>query len=432
MKYLVFILALVSCGKDFPQHNESQTLNDLNIKRINPHSIEVEGINPVQGVVKIKTGWDEKKELEFEFSSLSDLKNHFTSLLTINSKFLPQNNSYDERMKIFFKNYSNEIETLTLEKEYNLTLHFSNLLKDRKKLIYINDLGEKDLGFIDFDTHLTLSGEEIKDLFQHKAFLIVLDSKQGMKEIKENHYRVYLSSDKSHVYYVSYAINFEDFLLQNNIDYARNIDEINLMTTKEFKSLKGWWFRELPGGDYVLVYQDIVEIHDFFFNKLFKVPFDLKRKEGKGSQTSIVADTQSRILLKFSGSKTMRQINISSRARNYFGHECFTYEKYVSEENKIDFKLEDLNQLYFNQAEVIQLERSQKNSELELLFQSKLSNLSLTIGLPNLNDKVVIGSYALKCDDEVQAAPATSNKISPEKLFEVKGEAFVERRHLSF
>lgn len=432
MKFIFLLILLVSCGKKYPEY-QVNSRERLGIKQVNSYSFELENLVQMKGVLKIHTEFEDKKVIDIEFSTIANLKSHIMRLLTVNSHFLFKNISHDERMKIFIKNYSPLIEYLVPEKEYKITLNFNHLSKQQYKLFFIQENIQRDLGFIDYDSTLHLSGAEILELFQNRAFLSINDTNGLTKGLNNNHYRVYYSNSESKVLYVSNEVSFEDFLSQNNIDHARNIELINLMTTIDIKTLEGWWYRRLPGGDYVLINEDISQIHQAFLSTLVKVPFSLTRKEGIGALTSIYADPKSRILLELHGTKISRNFQTRIEQINALGSTCVKHKTIKKGDFEYSLNFNELQSLRFNQEEASQIESKSVNpGTFEIVFQLNAINSILSLDLPDLMEKVTVGYTAYECNDRPVPYKLSTNKISPEKVFELKGEAFVERRHLSF
>jgi hypothetical protein len=423
----------VSCGKEVPTFKSERFVNNLNIKKSSVTGYEIENFHPIKGVITINTDWRGKESQQTEFESITDLGTHINKLLTVNSKFLTRNRSFDERMKIFFKQPISFFEQLNHDKEYEVMFNFSSLPKERTKLLFINSETERDLGFVESDTKLLLTGKDLINLFKNEASIIVVKNQDPSIELIKNYYRIYYKNqDDSSVVYVSQQLAFEDFLRLNQIDHARNIENINLLTTQPIKSLESWWFKKMPNGDYVLLYGDIPKIQQNYLKTLLRVPFSLIRHEGRYSISSIAADTDSRLLFHLEGQRIMRVFDENRVFIPQFKKtKCFCDERKEKGEIKEKIDLGALSLIEFNPDE-IQQKRIQElgTNHFEIIFQLKKDSSSLILGLPEINNKLVLGPYLFVCNGKVNQIDA--NKISPEKLFELKGEAFVERRHLSF
>lgn len=430
MKFILLLIFLVSCGKEIPTFKPEKFVNNLNIKKSNVTGYEIENFHQIKGVMTIHTDWEGLKYQRTEFQSITDLANHTNKLLSINSKFLIKNSTFDERMKLFLKKEILFIDFLNKEKEYEVDLNFSSL-PTKAKLLYISTDDERDLGFINLDSKIYLTGQDLIDLFNNKAFLIIAPLQYPANELKKNYFRVYYKNQDSKVIYVSQESTFEDFLTLNNIDHARNIDEINLLTTQSLKSLQGWWFRKMSNGDYVLVFEDISKIQQTFINSLVHFPFSLVRNEGQAAISSIYADNESRVLLKLTGTISVKTFNETYRRMPKVAFVCHIYNRNIKGEKLVKININDLNQIEFNSNQVEKKDTIiLDENHFEILFKLNKSAESLSISLPEIYGKVELGDYLLQCENSLRNLEA--NKTSPEKLFELKGEAFVERRRLSF
>ena len=428
MKYFIFILFIISCGKhempkieDLRDSDGDQVINRDELSERDKSIAGIQPIEEIKGTFEFYQGLSIQRKYTLSFSNNKNLDQHSKDLMVKDIHSLKMNDYFSEFSSLVLK--SDEKIEVNQEDFFQVKIQYTQTRSIPKKLFLVLPKEKIFLGEWKEIMYVQLTKDQLKKILSQEGILTLsfLDSKANFfhqtraESIEEKTYRVFLNDgEKTNSYYISKQLSFLEILNLLKIEAYQMIDESNLLTTTIPQDSPTWWIRIINKNDIVIVYENLRNLSNHYFSHFEKLTSKVERINGfSKTESKVNKSLSSKALIKIRGLRTKLSFKEDKveRWRGSGGVEgshdfCIDLFRKIVNEKPVLFdlnfliqnlRIEILPHSLFDQIKINEL-KDEIGTFWEIILPSGIEELKMS--LTNLNSKeyLATGHYSSTCD----------------------------------
>lgn len=449
MKWLILMM-LISCGKheepvklDLGDSDGDQILN-MNETGSNKYISEVEKLGSVKGILRFA---QDAGMVDIILSNEIE-SNHSLKLMVTRKDKIKNEEYFNEWSRLKLASIPS-FNSKGPQQKFQLRFETNSDIPDEVQFVKGQEITS--LGKWSPVMDIILSSEDFKSLIAGHSYIAVrkkvtpspLFDVDRLQTVKNKTSRVYFFDGKeTSILYVSKEISFEDLLRHLDIREVSEVTEEELFFNGLRNNTKGWFKRNLPNGDKVLVKTGLTELREELFKRYTYQKTVIFRENGapqnsiglnnkKGAKVFLRFSNLNQVARAFGESTNVVTHSIVTGVRGRRRAVCEHYNRSVQEEKIILPGLDELLTNISNPAALLNAltveQIGEKNLYWEMQLKDPQENIQLSFLARPESTYTVTGEYDNSCRKWISKYRlGASYSTNSEAKFSFEIETFVE------